>query len=311
VTSERISVVIIFLNAARFLGEAIESVMTQTRPAWELLLVDDGSSDSSSLIARRAAAASPERILYLAHPGHQNRGMSASRNLGAVSASSDLITFLDADDVLFPRALETLGGVLDREPLAAMAYGPVEYWYSWAGRDAVGRDFIQPLGVPAPALLEPPELLLRFLRRRAAAPSGMLVRAAVFREVGGFEDEFRGMYEDQAFCAKVCLRWAVVTTSDCVYRYRQHPASSSAAADRGSQHDFGRNAFLHWLQGYLVEQDFEAGPVAAAVRKERWWLQHPRLHRLARRLRAAPHGLVDRVRRLTGRRRDRRVLEPR
>ena len=98
-------------------------------------------------------------------------------------------------------------------PRAAMAYGPVEYWYSWAGHRAARADFVQRLGVPAPALIEPPALLLRFLRRRAAAPSGMLVRAEVIREVRGFEDAFRGMYEDQAFCAKVCLRRPVVTTA--------------------------------------------------------------------------------------------------
>ncbi len=305
----RVSVVIIFLDAERFLAEAIESVMTQTHPDWELLLVDDGSTDGSSGIAERAVAARPERVRYLEHPGHRNRGTSASRNLGAANASGSFLTFLDADDVLLPRALETLVGALDREPRAAMAYGPLEYWYSWAGAEAYGRDFVRSLDVPAPALLEPPDLLLRFLRRRAAVHCGMLVRTPAFREVRGFEDEFRGMYDDQAFCAKVCLRWPVGTTSTCGYRYRQHAASSCAVADRSGQHELGRDRFLRWLQGYLAEHGLEDERVADALRRELWWL-HPRLHHLMRRVWRVSRRLSGRIRRITSRSNDHRAARP-
>jgi glycosyltransferase involved in cell wall biosynthesis len=311
VTAGRVSVVIIFLNAERFLGEAIESVTTQTYPDWELLLVDDGSDDSSTSLARRAAAAAPDRVHFLEHPDHRNRGMSASRNLGAAHATGPYITFLDADDVLLPDALETLVRALEAEPRAAMAYGPLEHWYSWAGVEEQRSNFVRPLGVPVPAVLEPPELLLRFLRRRAAAPSGVMIRTAVLREIGGFEDEFRGMYEDQAFCAKVCLRWPVLTTGSCGYRYRQHEGSSSARADGSGQYEFGREAFLCWLDAYLVAQGMEAGLVAKAVQRELWWLQHPRLQRFARRLRRVRQRLAVRLQRLSVRtQRGRSVIRP-
>jgi hypothetical protein len=173
----------------------------------------------------------------------------------------------------------------------------VEYWYSWAGAAAARGDYVQRLGVPAPALIEPPALLLRFLRRRAAAPSGMLVRKDVIREVRGFEESFRGMYEDQAFCAKVCLRRPVVTTTACVYRYRQHPGSSSARADRSGEPDFGRTAFLQWLGGYLGREGNEDMAVREALRNELWWARHPRLHGLFRRVRRLGRGLTRRFRR--------------
>jgi glycosyltransferase involved in cell wall biosynthesis len=294
-----VSVVIIFLDPGAFLEEAIESIRRQTFRKWELLLVDDGSSDGSSEVARQAAEAEPHRVRYLEHPEHANRGMSASRNLGCVQARGSYVTFLDADDVLRPEALETLLSTLRTAPRAAMAYGPVEYWYSWAGARAPRADFVQRLGIPNPALIEPPALLLRFLRRRAAAPSGMLVRSEVIREVGGFENAFRGMYEDQAFCAKVCLRRPVVTTAKCVYRYRQHPGSSSSQADRSGEPDFGRTAFLLWLGGYLGREGNEDLKVRDALRRELWWARHPLLHglvRLARRL----------SRKVTGRLRPRR-----
>ncbi|MDP2659850.1 MAG: glycosyltransferase family A protein, partial [Dehalococcoidia bacterium] len=59
-----VSAIIIFLNAERFLREAIESVMSQTYGNWELLLVDDGSRDGSSSIAQRYAEGCPEKIRY-------------------------------------------------------------------------------------------------------------------------------------------------------------------------------------------------------------------------------------------------------
>lgn len=292
-----VSVVIIFLDPGEFLEEAIDSIRRQTFRDWELLLVDDGSNDGSSEAARLAAGTEPHRIRYLDHPGHQNRGMSASRNLGCAQARGAYVTFLDADDVLTPDALGTLLGTLQATPRAAMAYGPVEYWYSWAGAAAARGDYVQRLGVPAPALIEPPALLLRFLRRRAAAPSGMLVRKDVIREVRGFEESFRGMYEDQAFCAKVCLRRPVVTTAACVYRYRQHPGSSSARADRSGEPDFGRTAFLQWLGGYLGREGNEDMAVREALRNELWWARHPRLHGLLRRVRRLGRGLTRRFRR--------------
>src|SRR3954452_6755564 len=280
-----ISVVVIFLDPGPYLEEAVDSVRRQTFRDWELLLVDDGSHDGSSEVARLAAEAEPHRIRYLTHPEHANRGMSASRNLGCVQARGSYITFLDADDVLRPEALETLLSTLRTVPRAAMAYGPVEYWYSWAGARALREDYVQRLGVAAPTTIEPPALLLRFLRRQAAAPSGMLVRAEVIREERGFEDAFRGMYEDQAFCAKVCLRRPVVTTAASIYRYRQHPGSSSSLADRSGEPDFGRTAFLQWLGGYLGREGNEDLKVRDALRRELWWARHPRLRGLTRRAR--------------------------
>src|ERR687886_2830749 len=77
-----VSNIVIFLDAGRFIQEAIESVFAQTHDTWELLLVDDGSTDDSTQIALRYAERHPGKVRYLEHPGHQNRAMSASRNLG-------------------------------------------------------------------------------------------------------------------------------------------------------------------------------------------------------------------------------------
>ena len=86
----RVSAIINFLNEERFLQEAIESVFAQSFNDWELLLVDDGSTDGSTGIARRYAEKNPGKVRYLIHEGRQNRGMSASRNLGVRNAVGKL-----------------------------------------------------------------------------------------------------------------------------------------------------------------------------------------------------------------------------
>ena len=66
-------------------------------------MVDNGSTDRSTDIALQYAAHYPGRVRYLEHAGHQNRGMSASRNLGIKNAAGAYIALLDADDVWLPQ----------------------------------------------------------------------------------------------------------------------------------------------------------------------------------------------------------------
>jgi glycosyltransferase involved in cell wall biosynthesis len=86
-----ISAIIIFFNEERFLEEAIENVFAQTYKNWELLLVDDGSTKDSTTIAFNYAEKYPEKVCNLEHEGHQNRGMSATLNLGIRHAESEYI----------------------------------------------------------------------------------------------------------------------------------------------------------------------------------------------------------------------------
>ena len=87
-----ISIIIPVYNGERYLAEAIESVLTQTRRPEEILVIDDGSTDGTRKVAERFA----ENILYIAQT-HQSA--PAARNLGIRHASGDLLSFLDADDL--------------------------------------------------------------------------------------------------------------------------------------------------------------------------------------------------------------------
>ena len=285
-TGPLVSAITIFLNAERFLDEAIESVLAQTYDNWELLLVDDGSTDGSSAIARRRAERSAGRIRYLEHARHRNRGMSAARNLGIRHARGEYLAFLDADDVWSPRKLERQVTNLGAQPAAGMDYGATQYWYSWTGTtEDSQRDFVPPTGLPANTLVSPPTLLLRFLQEQTKPPAtcSVLLRRAVVDEVGGFEETFRGMYEDQAFFAKVCLAVPVFMTGECAARYRQHADSCYARAKSAGQAERAERIYLSWLAWYVSQHPAPSGDGRRQLADLLWRYRHPWLHRLSAR----------------------------
>lgn len=197
-----VSCIIIFLNAGeKFFIEAIESVFAQTYDSWELLLVDDGSTDESTTIALGYAQQYPDKVRYLEHESHQNLGMSATRNLGIRHSKGEYIGLLDADDVWLPQKLEKQVAILETQPEAGMVCGPTQYWYSWTrNSEDTLRDSMREIGnlVEPNRLYQPPTLLGLLLQNKINAPAtcGVLLRRELFEKIGGFEETFRGMFED-------------------------------------------------------------------------------------------------------------------
>jgi len=245
-------------------------VKAQTFSDWELLLVDDGSTDGGSALARAAARREPDCVRYLEHPGHTNRGMSAARNLGLRHARGRAVAFCDADDVWLPDKLTRQNDLLAAHPEAGMVASAMEYWFSWTGAaEDQALNHVPRSGLPAETVLHPPELLLRVLRNETRSPGtcSVLVRRSVANAVGGFESRFRGMYEDQAFLAKVCLTVPVVVTDDVVARYRQHPASSYARARAAGVAMEAELRYVAWLARNVFRQHGRhRGPAWDALR---------------------------------------------
>jgi glycosyltransferase involved in cell wall biosynthesis len=286
--SPEVSVVVPFLNASRFLEETIESVFAQSYSEWELLLCDDGSTDGSTDIARRCALRHAGKVFYIEHAGHANLGLSATRNLGLRQARGKFLALLDADDVWVPEKLREQVQLLDAYPEAGMLYGDTLHWYSWTGdpRDAT-RDYRQPLGVPLNTLSTPPAILIRYLRGTAAVACtcSVLARREIVERVGGFEESFQALYEDQVFYAKMLLTAPVYVADRMWDKYRIHPESMCAVAERA--HELGRAhlQYLDWLERYLNERGLARGPLWRALQAERWRSRHPRVTRLHRGLR--------------------------
>jgi teichuronic acid biosynthesis glycosyltransferase TuaG len=98
----QVSVIMPCLNGSAYLAQAVESVLAQTLPGWELLIIDDGSDDGSAQLAAKYAARDA-RIVALATAGRC--GAAAARNLGLNAARGRFVAFLDCDDWWSPNKL--------------------------------------------------------------------------------------------------------------------------------------------------------------------------------------------------------------
>lgn len=286
-TRPLVSVIVPFLNEEKYIRDAIESVRNQSYTNWELLLVDDGSNDKSSEIARNYAKTYDKLICYLEHEGHQNRGPSASRNLGLRKARGQLVAFLDADDLWLPFKLEIQVPMLLSQTRAALLYGATLFWHGTErSPEDIRGDFVQKLGVEPNTLVEPPKLLTLLLHNENIHPANcsLLVRRELFDEIGAFEERFR-MYEDTIFLAKAYLKFPVFITGECSAIYRLHANSTChVAIEKGEYHpsrpNAARRAFLQWLDDYLTDHGVQYSEVNKALQRELWPYRHRVSYRL-------------------------------
>lgn len=273
-----VSIITPSYNAERFLAEAVESVLNQSYRCWQLLLVDDGSSDSSVLIARSYAEQHPDRILLLAHPNRENRGLPATRNLGLRSCAGELVALLDADDVWLPRKLEEQVGILRDFPEAGMVFGRSEYWY---GPDS-SENHVPELA-PGERLYAPPDLLTLCYplgRFGAPCPTDLLIRKSLLEELGGFEESFDDRaptHEDIAVLSKIFLSSPVYVSNQCWDRYRRHPESIWAKAQLDGSDARSREFYFSWLGAYMRRTGVTDPQVWALYRKHCWPYRHRRL----------------------------------
>jgi len=283
----KVSCITIFLNEERFLADAIESVLAQTVTDWELLLVDDGSTDASPTIARAYAAAHPGKIHYLTHPGGANRGMSASRNLALRKARGERIGFLDGDDVWPAARLERQLALFAANPGVSMICGATLYWHSWSPQ-AEEADLLrypgetpEGGGLALDRVYRAGETLAHFYPLGPGltiGQSGYLIDREVALGLGGFEESFRGLFEDIVFLTKAFFECDVYISSECFDHYRQHPRSCMGQASR-SQRDDAKLRYLEWLDGYLRTREVSDGWVRRRLGRLLIRYRYPRLHK--------------------------------
>ena len=117
----KISVIIPFYNAHKYLTACLNSILNQTYQNLEIILIDDGSTDNSLEIAQSFKKQDPRIQIFT----QKNRGPSAARNLGLKKATGDFISFIDSDDTINPDFLTKLKSVYTKSTslsLCAMNY---------------------------------------------------------------------------------------------------------------------------------------------------------------------------------------------
>ena len=212
----RVSVLMPCFNQGAFIHEAIESVLGQTLPDAEILVVDDGSTDADT-VARLDALQTP-RTTVLRTP---NRGLPAARNLAARHARADVFCALDADDRLAPVWFERGLTILDRQPELAF----VSHWLQAFGDES---------WTWTPTSCELPALLARNTVNGAA-----LVRREAFEAVGGYDETMCSGCEDWDFWLRLVERgFQGAIVPEVMFHYRRNASSMSRVMVAGD--DYGR-----------------------------------------------------------------------
>ncbi len=191
-----ISVVIPAYNAERFLGEAIESVLSQTRRPEELIVIDDGSTDGTLAVARRY----PE-VTAISQP---DGGPSAARNRGISKSDGDLICFHDAEDLMEPEKLSIQAGLMDDNP----QLGCVMTTQSLLHEPGAELPFWSP-GSDVPVRRIAPDTWT--LSEHLPGLGGSMIRRAAAVETGGFDEELSHA-EDLDFLQRATERGVVMAT---------------------------------------------------------------------------------------------------
>jgi hypothetical protein len=169
-----VSVVIPCHDYARYLPEAVSSVLAQTFRDWELVIVDDGSTDDTVEVAKGLIARHPDRRIRLLQQA--NAGVSAARNTGIEVAAGRYLLPLDADDVIAPTMLEKTVAVLDGDPGITIASTDV---FTFTDDD------LPPQAMPLPAYSR--ELMLQRLIMFYCS----LYRREAWQAVGGYDESMR------------------------------------------------------------------------------------------------------------------------
>jgi len=295
-----VSVIISFLDAERFIEESIETVFSQSFEDWELLLVDDGSTDRSTEIARQLSAQAPQRIRYFEHQKHRNRGVSASRNVGANGARGKYLAILDSDDVWLPLKLQEQIEIMKSHPEVALVCGLSQYWYSWTARRAdLDRDFIENAVVPTDRVYEPPSLVKKRMNFEwCPCPSDLMMSREALLLLGGFEESFVGIYgpyEDQALLTKLALKVPIFVADRCWTRYRIHDDSVCAVQSKTGNELPVRRFYLEWLRKYLSDNGVEDIEIWRDFSRACWINRYPRLARVGQLMHRVPRAVARRL----------------
>lgn len=236
-----VSVIIPTRNRAHVLPRAIDSVLGQSSPPAEVIVVDDGSTDETSALHKRFA-----QCRWIVQ---ENRGVAAARNRGVAAASQPWLAFLDSDDAWLPAKLQTqLSLALELEADAVHAK---EIWVRRERR-------VNPRSVHQ---LYSGWFFPYALPRCLISPSGLLIKRTRFDELGGFDPSYPAV-EDYALWLKLTASHPVLLPdAPLVVKYGGHPDQLSRqvpALDR-----YRLRAVLDWI-------DSQQGSLA-----QRWlaWLQ--------------------------------------
>lgn len=237
-----ISVIIPSFNRAVLLERAIASVLAQSRPADEIIVINDGSTDNTATLLT-------ERYPEIRFIHQQHRGVSAARNTGITSTNSDWIALLDSDDVWHHNKLERQQQAVNNAPQYLICHSD-EFWVRHGKRVNPMNKHRKTGG----------DIFQRCLSMCVISPSTAMIHRSLFDEMGLF-DETLPVCEDYDLWLRFCSRYQVLHINEAlITKYGGH-------ADQLSHRYWGMDRFrIRALSGIIADPHLHETQRKAAIR---------------------------------------------
>jgi glycosyltransferase involved in cell wall biosynthesis len=207
--ADLVSVIMPAFNSAKTIAASVDSVLAQTHPNVELVVVDDGSTDETPAILK--AYGGRIRVVRQA-----NAGTAAACNAGVAAAAGEWVAFLDSDDLWLPSKLS--------RQIELCGQWQISHTDSLCFGDQMPEEVLR-------SSFEPPAAgaaLEKILVRNSITKSSVLMRKRLFEECGGFPAR-HGAVEDWPLWIQACARSELGYLAEPLVRYRVHPQSKSMA----------------------------------------------------------------------------------
>lgn len=238
-----VSVIIPSYNFAKYIGKAIESVISQTYPLWELIIVDDGSTDDTKQVVESYLG--DKRISYYYQ---QNAGQAKAKNTAIKAAKGEYVAVLDADNICTNDRLEVAVGFLDGNPSYGLCHSDITT-INEQGELISQDNMARYSGYTVNELLKD-----NFIAINTA-----VMRLDLVTAISGFNESIRRA-DDYEFCLRFCLKHKIkyIDKKLCLYRVMENQISSDSSGRYISNEAillnfYSQNAALHphikWRRG--------------------------------------------------------------
>ena len=232
-----VTVIMPVYNAAKYLPDALDSLLAQTFQDFEIVAVNDGSTDDSArILAEYAAKGVRIRVVH-----RENGGCGAARNTGIALAKGRYIAQQDADDLSVPTRLEKQAAFLDSHPDICAAFC----------RTAIVDESLNPVVLSLTPFSD--RRIRKMLVRRNGLQPNFMIRKDVMERVGGYREAF--IYsQDYDFNLRVAAVGKLACVPEALYIYRTHDKQTSVAK-KDEQNQFGTLARTFGYERKLCGRD--------------------------------------------------------
>jgi glycosyltransferase involved in cell wall biosynthesis len=220
----KVSVVIPTYNRGNIISETLDSVLTQTLPNWECIVVDDGSTDETEAVLQKYTE-KDLRFIYVRRPASRGSGGNTCRNIGLEMARGEYIQFLDSDDLISANKFEEQVRALDKSDRHAIAT------CKWGRFRTIQEQLSAKPNEPTYINADGPLKLLDIFGRHSIwFPPHVYLASKTLIEEAGYWNEDLKMNQDGEFFARVLLSSSkIIFVPTAEVYYRRHTGGNTSS----------------------------------------------------------------------------------